>query len=79
MNKFNELLNELKKLEIIQEVGGLEEKHLIFLDNLRESGVTNMYGASPYLQRKYPSLSREDARAILSYWMKTFGERHSNE
>lgn len=28
------------------------EEHLKFLDRLRESGATNMYGASPYLVRK---------------------------
>ena len=27
----------------------VEDKHLTYLDKLRESGVTNMYGARPYL------------------------------
>jgi len=49
---------------------------LEYLDELRDSGVTNMLGAQPYLKREYPKLSKEDAGAILSYWMKTFSERH---
>jgi hypothetical protein len=53
----------------------LKEHHLLFLDDLRESGVTNMYGASPFIQSAY-GISREKANAILLYWMKTFSERH---
>jgi hypothetical protein len=53
----------------------VEDKHLCFLDALRESGVTNMFGASPYLQEAF-DLSRADSTAILSYWMKTFSLRH---
>ena len=26
------------------------EEHLEYLDNLRESGITNMFGAAPYLE-----------------------------
>jgi hypothetical protein len=51
------------------------EEHLIFLDELRESGVTNMYGAGIYIERNF-AVSRQHARAILGYWMETFGERH---
>lgn len=52
------------------------EKHLLFLDDLRESGKTNMFGARPYLLRKFPSLSPDEAAAILSYWMSSFDARH---
>lgn len=51
------------------------DEHLEFLDELRESGVTNMYGASPYLQRAFP-LDKDEAIKVLSYWMKTFSDRH---
>lgn len=50
------------------------KKMLIYLDLLRESGVTNMYGARPYLMRDFGVLETE-ATEILSYWMKTFGGR----
>ncbi len=48
--------------------------HLVYLDELRESGVTNMFGAGSYLQEEF-DLDRTAARKILSYWMQTFEER----
>jgi hypothetical protein len=54
----------------------LTDDHLKFLDALRQSGATNMFGASPYLREEYADLSESEARAILSYWMRTFSERH---
>ena len=51
----------------------ITDEHLEYLDELRESGVTNMYGAVPYLQAAF-GLGRKEARNILSYWMKTFGD-----
>jgi len=53
----------------------LKEEHLRYLDTLRESGITNMFGASPYLAEAYPELEKSEAREILSYWMRTFSER----
>lgn len=47
-----------------------------YLDNLRESGVTNMFGATPYLQQAF-GLSRYEARDVLLKWMETFNERHA--
>ena len=55
----------------------ITEEHLTYLDNLRESGVTNMFGATEYIEREF-SVSKKDAREILSYWMKTFSERHKD-
>jgi len=51
-------------------------KYLIYLDALRESGATNMFGAIPYLQDEFPDLSEKEARDILWYWMDTFGKRN---
>ena len=53
----------------------LLDEHLLYLDELRESGATNMYGARPYLMESYPELTPRDASDILAYWMQTFGER----
>ncbi len=53
------------------------DEHLEYLDELRESGVTNMYGASPYVQREFPELSQDQSRKVLTYWMHTFSERHA--
>jgi hypothetical protein len=49
------------------------DDHLTYLDELRESGAINMFGAAPYLAEEFCSLSRQQARDILSYWMATFG------
>ena len=45
--------------------------HKAYLDALRESGVTNMFGAGPYLVAEFGLTSRE-AREILAEWMRTF-------
>ena len=52
------------------------QEHLTFLDRLRESGVTNMYGAAAYVEREF-GVSKRDARFILQTWMATFAQRHS--
>lgn len=53
----------------------LIEEHLEYLDGLRDSGVVNMLGGAPYLRDTYPSLSRNESRSIVVYWMRTFSER----
>ena len=55
---------------------GLLDEHLTYLDDLRETGVTNMFGAGPYLRDVFPTLSKEQASKIVGYWMRTFSERH---
>jgi len=52
-------------------------EHLVFLDQLRESGVTNMFGAGTYLEQCL-GVKRADASNILAYWMSTFSERHGD-
>ena len=46
---------------------------LEYLDNLRESGVCNMLGACEYLA-PYLGVSQREAKPVLLYWMKTFGQ-----
>ena len=48
-----------------------DNKYWIFLEKLRRSGVTNMYGAGPYLQNAF-GMSRNDARAVLADWMRSY-------
>ena len=48
-----------------------DEEYYVYLDDLRESGETNMYGARPYLMRDF-NLTKREASDILSDWMKTF-------
>ena len=53
------------------------DEHLEFLDDLRESGATNMFGARPYLQKAF-GFNREDSLKALRYWMDTFSKRQDN-
>ena len=50
------------------------EKNFTHLDCLRHSGATNMYGARPYLQRKFPERANdpERVRGILRAWMESY-------
>lgn len=42
-----------------------------YLDKLRESGITNMFGAGEFLHHQFDMDTRE-AREYLSLWMNTF-------
>lgn len=44
-----------------------------FLNILRLSGITNMYGASPYLQEVF-GFTKYDANRYLNSWMDTFDD-----
>ena len=57
--------------EILDE--NVDKKYSDFLLALRDSGVTNMFGAAPYLQREF-GLDKREAREILANWMKSFNE-----
>ena len=47
------------------------QEYFEYLEELRDSGVTNMFGAAPYLQREF-NLSSKEARDILLKWMASF-------
>lgn len=55
------------------------QEHLAYLDILRESWATNMYGATPYLMNTFPDLTREEAGKVLMEWMDTFSERQDQK
>ena len=54
----------------------LTGEHLLYLDQLRESGVTNMFGAVTYILLEFSDLSEQQAKQVLIYWMRTFSDRH---
>jgi hypothetical protein len=47
------------------------KEYFEYLNVLRKSGVTNMFGAAPYLQREF-GLSKHEARDVLKQWMESF-------
>ena len=51
--------------------------HLEYLDDLRESGQINMFGAAQYLADEFPSLEIGEARGILAYWTQTYSDRQT--
>ena len=50
----------------------------IFLNDLRESGDTNMLGATPYLAEEFEDddMSMKQWREVLLFWMQNFDEIH---
>jgi len=49
------------------------EEVYTFLDNLRESGIVNMFAAGPYVKDAF-NLSSSEARKLLTGWMKAYGK-----
>ena len=49
------------------------EDYFEFLDNLRESGQVNMFGAGQVLQEVY-GMNRHEAREVVAAWMEQFGK-----
>jgi hypothetical protein len=54
-----------------------EQKHFDYLEELRQSGDTNMFGAAPYLRAEFPrdfspkrGFHDDEAGAVLAKWMK---------
>jgi hypothetical protein len=47
------------------------DEHLKYLEELKESRVTNMFGASPYLAKAF-NIPIKRAREIWSYWVSTY-------
>lgn len=46
------------------------------LDKVRDSGIINMFEATPILVATY-RISKEKAKFLLVNWMSTFNQRHS--
>lgn len=52
--------------------------YYVYLEELRRSGVTNMYGASPYLASAF-GLTNGEAQEILAEWMKNYDRNDYKE
>ena len=60
-----------------QAVNKYKMEQFIYLNKLRESGETNMYGASPYLQCAF-DLPKREASKVLIEWMEWVSANPSN-
>jgi uncharacterized protein YciI len=56
----------------------MTEEHNEYLNDLRDSGATNMFGATPYLEDEF-GLDQKEARSILSEWMESFSNGGIND
>jgi len=65
------------KIDEILDEGVIKDMHT-FLNDLRDSGVTNMFGAAPYLQKEF-GLDKREARQVLANWMQSFSEHLDEE
>jgi len=50
-----------------------KQEVFMFLNELRSTGSTNMFGAAPYIQEFF-GVDRKVARELLKEWMKSFDE-----
>ena len=49
----------------------ITKEHITYLEILRDSGVTNMFGAGVYLQKEF-NLNKQQAHSILSQWIESY-------
>lgn len=47
-------------------------KYYNALEVIRETGITNMFGAAPYLREVFPELSRMESNEVLCNWMENY-------
>lgn len=57
------------------ETMNITNEQIQFLNDLRDSGIVNMFGAGSYIQEEF-GVSKHDANRILNHWMGTYNERH---
>jgi hypothetical protein len=54
-------------------IAEFQEDYFKYLNELRASGDTNMWGAGPYLEDKF-WLTKQEAKDVLVAWIKSFEE-----
>lgn len=50
------------------------DKYFAYLEELRDSGEINMWGASPYLEKEF-GLNRREAKDVFLAWIRTFNKK----
>jgi hypothetical protein len=48
----------------------MTQEHEDYLDNLRDSGVVNMFEATAGILQQFPELNKKEAQNILKQWME---------
>jgi hypothetical protein len=52
----------------------MKPEHKKYLDDLRESGVTNMFESPMYLWKEFPGTTISECRKIFTEWAQSFGK-----
>jgi hypothetical protein len=47
----------------------MQQEHFMYLNRLRESGTTNMFGAAQFLQWEF-GMNRTESKRVLMEWMQ---------
>jgi len=68
MKNFDNFLNEELRKSTEQ-----EKEIFTFLNDLRDSGSINMFGAGPEISNEF-GIDKREAREFLSLWMSNFNE-----
>lgn len=55
-----------------------EQEAFEYLNDLRTSGITNMFGASPYLVEEF-NIDKKEATRVLGLWMDNFNKEGDYE
>lgn len=61
--------------QALSETSYTEDEVFEYLVDLRDSGVTNMWGAAPYIAEQFDVRERE-ARRLLIAWIGSFEDEH---
>tara|TARA_Y100000114_G_scaffold87014_1_gene80457 strand:+ start:1274 stop:1483 length:210 start_codon:yes stop_codon:yes gene_type:complete len=48
-------------------------EYYVYLEELRQSGVTNMFGSAPYLREEF-GIGRRESIRIVANWMDNYEE-----
>ena len=56
-----------------------EQEILEYLNDLRNSGATNMFGALPYLTAEFPDETKQECKRCLMLWMNNFNDECNYE
>lgn len=52
-----------------------QDAYYEYLDELRDSGLINMFGAAKFLAREFPELNDGQAVSVLHCWMESHAQR----
>lgn len=74
MEKTDKDMKDNKINEDMRPTTELEQEVFAYLNYLRESGVTNMFGATSYILDKFPQLEKSEASKLLKTWMDNFND-----